>query len=130
MSGSRLVPLSELLNTERNMTDFTKDGKCSGCGSCCTDRLVMTEDEIRNIKRYVKKNKLKPRDIANYPHATQCHDMTCPFRDETKGCTIYEVRPDICRYFVCNHTEEDMVKYGLFVRGRHCSVVSVRETFF
>lgn len=38
-------------------------------------------------------------------------DMTCPFRDDAnKICTIYPVRPDICRDFVCNHTIEDLQK--------------------
>ena len=38
-------------------------------------------------------------------------DMTCPFRDEAnKKCTIYSVRPDICRDFVCNHSIEELQK--------------------
>ena len=37
-------------------------------------------------------------------------DMTCPFRDEeNKKCLIYEIRPEICRQFMCNHTKEDIV---------------------
>lgn len=26
--------------------DFTKNGKCTGCGSCCSNILPMTEEEV------------------------------------------------------------------------------------
>lgn len=41
-------------------------------------------------------------------------DMTCPFRDErNKKCLIYEIRPAICREFMCNHTHADIMKSKL-----------------
>ena len=40
--------------------------------------------------------------------------MTCPFRDETsRKCLVYEVRPAICRQFMCNHTHEEIMKAKL-----------------
>ena len=36
--------------------EFTKDGKCSGCGQCCSNYLPISSKEIKEIKRYVKKH--------------------------------------------------------------------------
>lgn len=32
--------------------DFTVCGKCSGCGSCCSDLLPVTDAEIKRILKY------------------------------------------------------------------------------
>ena len=29
------------------MTNFTKNGKCSKCGSCCSNFLPLTQSEIK-----------------------------------------------------------------------------------
>lgn len=56
--------------------------------------------------------------------------MTCPFRDEAKRiCTIYEVRPEICREFMCNHTTEDIMKAKIDMHQRK-EVVMMRGRFF
>lgn len=86
------------------ITDFTCNGKCSNCGQCCGDILHLSHREIKRIREYVKKNKIKAT-----PKIMFAIDNTCPFRDnENKKCKIYEVRPDICRKFICNYTEEDI----------------------
>ena len=57
-------------------------------------------------------------------------DMTCPFRDEAnKKCLIYEIRPAICREFMCNHTHEDIMK-AKFDFHRTNRVVLMRSEFF
>ena len=79
------------------ITDFTKNGKCSGCGNCCSDLLPITDEELEVIRKYVKKHKIK----SQVPKVVNGVYLICPFRS-TKGCVIYEVRPQICRSFVCN----------------------------
>ena len=92
---------------EMTITDFTIDGKCSGCGECCSNMLPMSADEVRQIKTYIKKHNIK----EQRHNFLQGIDMTCPFRDElNRKCLVYEVRPAICREFVCNHTIEDIMK--------------------
>lgn len=89
------------------VTDFTQNGKCSNCGECCSNLLPLSEREIRTIKSYIKRNKIK----EQRHNARVGTDMTCPFRDEAnKKCLIYSVRPQICRSFMCNHDVKDIEK--------------------
>jgi Fe-S-cluster containining protein len=32
-------------------------------------------------------------------------DMMCPFHHPEKGCMIYEIRPWICKKFICNRPD-------------------------
>lgn len=78
--------------------NFTKNGKCSSCGNCCTALLPMKKEELKAIKRYVKRKHIKA-----VKHEAVDLDLSCPFRDDEKRiCMIYEVRPFICKTFVCN----------------------------
>jgi Fe-S-cluster containining protein len=90
-----------------NITNYTCNGKCSGCGQCCGDILHLSKKEIHRIDRYLKEHKVEatPRIVL------VSYDNTCPFRDNgNKKCKIYEVRPDICRVFQCNKTPEEAFK--------------------
>ena len=76
------------------------NGKCVGCGECCSDFLPVTDQEVKRMKQYARKHNLKEHR-HNYPFAVK--DLTCPFRnEETKKCDVYEVRPLICRSFICS----------------------------
>lgn len=109
-----------------NVTDFTKKGRCSNCGQCCSNLLPLSEREISTIKSYVKKHGIKEQR-HNFVAGT---DMTCPFRNETKKqCLIYDVRPRICRSFVCNHSLEDIEKNKLYFHNVN-KVVLMRNEFF
>lgn len=89
--------------SETNVTNYTKNGKCSNCGSCCTDLMPVTDAEIKKIHKYLKTHKVKPQKSLV---ASSEYDMTCPFRDNiNRKCTIYEVRPGICKTFICNATK-------------------------
>ena len=94
--------LTTLENYPNTIQDFTVDGKCSNCGGCCSSLLPLSDSEIKDIQKYVNKH-----------HITDCRtelldsnvelDLRCPFRDEVKKkCAIYQVRPRICRMFICN----------------------------
>lgn len=78
------------------------DGKCSGCGGCCTDMLPLTAKELQRIKIYAREHNLQEHRQAPFfdPGAV---DLTCPFRNEVEQrCDIYPVRPKICRNFICS----------------------------
>ncbi len=99
--------MSDLLK-ERDVTPHTKDGKCSGCGECCTDILPLTKKEVSRIRDYIQR-----KHIPEYRNVmlANSYDLTCPFRNEDKGiCTIYEVRPEICRDFMCDKDPKEMMK--------------------
>ena len=111
---------------EIQVTDFTVDGKCSNCGQCCSNLLPMSEDEITRIKKYIRKHNIKERRH----NAMVGYDMTCPFRDDAnKKCTIYHIRPAICRNFKCNNTREDILNYKIDFHKRN-RVVLMRNEFF
>ena len=86
------------------VTDFTKNGKCSGCGACCSTYLPITQKELKVLKAWVKKNRYKPSN-AYAPANMRGHtlDLTCPFLNKDTGkCDVYDIRPAICREFICN----------------------------
>jgi Fe-S-cluster containining protein len=101
--------LQELLNASK--TDLTVNGKCTGCGECCSNILPLSHEELDRIKAYVKKHDIKPiSHIA--PLADNILDMVCPFCDLTKEkkCTIYNIRPEVCKVFICSKTGKDALK--------------------
>lgn len=113
---------------EDNIYDFTENGKCSGCGNCCTNLLPMSKNEVETIRRYIKKHGIKE-CRHQFPVATPTFDMTCPFRDNNNGiCTIYKVRPEICKQFICNN--EKRAKHNRELLKQTRSIVDVRDEFY
>ena len=108
------------------VTDFTNNGKCSNCGQCCSNLLPLADGEVERIKRYIKKHKIK----EQRHNAMVVVDMTCPFRDEAnKKCLIYEIRPEICRQFMCNHTKADIMAWKLGFHKKF-KFVFMRKEFY
>lgn len=106
--------------------DYTDNGKCSNCGQCCSNALPLSENEIRRIKVYIKEKGIKEQRHNGMVGT----DMTCPFRDEANHkCLIYDIRPEICRQFMCNHTKEDIMKWKSDLHKKF-SVVFMRNEFF
>ena len=69
----------------------------------CSRYLPLSSKELKEIKRYVKKHHIKPKEHI-FPTTEPMLDMVCPFRDEeNKICTIYSLRPKICRSFLCSN---------------------------
>lgn len=111
---------------QSKVTDYTKDGKCSCCGNCCGKFLPMTKDELKAIKKYVRKH-----HIQRVVHPEMLNDFTCPFRSETgEGCLIYAVRPLVCRQFICSKPIPDIEKTkSFFSSNKKFTVVNLREEF-
>ncbi len=110
----------------RKAIDFTENNHCSNCGSCCTDFLPLTINEKQRIRKYIKEHNIK----EQRHNFVQGVDATCPFRDDTnKKCLIYEVRPSICRTFICNMKQEKLEenKEKHLKRGQ---VTFMRKEFF
>ena len=109
-----------------DVTNFTQNGKCSNCGQCCSNCLPLSSKEIKRIKAYIKKHKIK----EQRHNAMTGIDMTCPFRDENnKKCLIYEIRPEICRQFMCNHNAEDIKRWKINFHKKF-NIVFMRKEFF
>lgn len=113
---------------EDNIYNFTKDGKCSSCGNCCSNLLPMSKKEIQTIHEYIRKNNIRESKHI-LPMAKQPYDMICPFRDNgNKICTIYPVRPEICRQFICDSEKRANHNRELLRQTRE--IVMVIEEFF
>lgn len=111
---------------EERIIDFTENGKCANCGSCCSTMLPLSNKEVKRIKSFIKQHKVK----EQRHNVMVGVDMTCPFRDErNRKCLIYPVRPAICRSFMCNHTKEDIMK-AKFDFHKINRVVFMRAEFF
>ena len=77
--------------------DYTINGECpENCGRCCTDFLPISDYEVNVIKKYIKKKSLHP---INGDESDKC-----PFLQDTGRCSIYSIRPEICRKFACNRS--------------------------
>ena len=90
--------------------------ECSNCGECCSAILPITLDEIKAINDYIEKHP-NVRDVAiknSRPYKDSSGATTintlCPFRDqEKKCCTVYDVRPSICKTFCCWNKPNDII---------------------
>ena len=109
--------------------DLTDNGKCTQCGNCCSNFLVMTDTEIETIHKYIKKHNIKEhRHIL--PLVEPTLDLTCPFLNDSKPnekCDIYEVRPRVCRDFICDPKQRLPIdiKYA-----SKCKPINVRSEFY
>ena len=109
-----------------DLTNYTCNGKCSGCGECCGDLLHLSKGEIKIIDNYLKNHKVEPTPqniLVEY-------DNTCPFRDNiNKICKIYNVRPQICRVFKCDKSPEEAFK-NREITNKGKLLRSMRNLFF
>lgn len=125
-----LGTIEEIVKDMKNgVYDFTKDGKCSSCGQCCSNLLPMSTKDVKRIKRYVEKHHI-PEQKHNYPMSVETFDLICPFRSEKEQkCLIYEVRPMICRDFQCNKPKDGIEASKAMYRDKYY-VYDVRYTFY
>lgn len=106
--------------------DCTRNGQCSDCGNCCSNFLPLSNDEVIQIRAYIKKHKIKEQKN----NVMVGNDMICPFRDEVnKKCLIYSIRPAICRQFMCNHTQQDIMSANFDLRKKW-AIISMRAEFY
>ena len=115
-----------LNDLDKGVYNFTKNGKCIKCGNCCTALLPVSKAEIKILQRYVKKHRIQKEN-----HADVDLDLTCPFYDTKKKlCKVYEVRPMICRDFICSKMQKDIeISKQRFSFDNRYSVVNMREIF-
>ena len=117
-----------LADEAAGLKDFTKNGECSGCGNCCANFLPISDVEIRRIQAYMVEHGITEQ-VCRFPTAVPTVDVTCPFRDDVgKRCTIYEVRPAICRDFRCDKAEEAKINKSLY-HGKY-GAADMRAVFF
>ena len=122
---------SDMIESFSNeVTDFTNDGTCCQCGECCGRLLTLTDTEIKQIKRYVRRNNIKPNKHAVV--ASVMFDMKCPFMSGNKDiekCAIYDIRPLVCKAFKCDRkTDNPDAEKELFLQS--IRIIDMWEEFF
>lgn len=117
-----------VFETKHGVHDCTINGKCSGCGDCCSNILPLMKKEIIEIKKYIKEHDIKKQEHRSFYLSADTIDMACPFCDINKElkCTIYPVRPSICKIFLCSNAAKRNVH--LSDAGRRD--INMREVFF
>lgn len=100
----------------------TINGRCSNCGNCCSNILLLTDKEISKIKKYIKENNIKP--VNRNSILNNEYKDVCPFLNKENRCNIYPIRAQICQNFICDNSVRDDINY-LDVK-----VVNMLSTFF
>lgn len=96
------------------ISDKTINNKCSKCGNCCGLFIPFTNKELNIIKDYVSKHNILPCNrLKGLTFTARC----CFYDEDKKCCNIYEVRPYVCKDFMCNHKDwikrrDEYEKYG------------------
>lgn len=117
-----------LYNAMCENKDCTINGKCSSCGECCSNWLPLAENEINQIKNYIKKHKIKEYKRI-FPTSEATQDGKCPFRNDSKKiCEIYAIRPMICKSYQCNKTPN--VYEARKLADRNVRLVDMHEEFY
>lgn len=107
--------------------NYIKDGKCDVevChAKCCGDILPVSQKEIQIIKKFIEDQNIQP---INYNAGQNIFDKefhnVCPFLNEKYSCNIYEVRPEVCRFYSCAGSEKEFGHWD-----KH--IISMLKTFF
>lgn len=95
--------MSTMVSRTADVTDiFTDRGSCDGCGECCGQYLPLTKKEIKRLKRYVRRNGVKPTPEFLRYGDKYIFSCLCPFLGSDRRCMVYDVRPAICRAYRCD----------------------------
>lgn len=115
---------------ESGVFDKTDNGTCTQCGACCSNILPMTDEEIKRIRKYIERYRIKEQKHATNVMKNPTLDLTCPFLNDDKQeekCMIYEVRPRVCREFICCPSKRKPLDIDY---ARKAQLRNVREVFF
>lgn len=82
---------------------------------------MISPQEIKKIAKFIKDNEIKPhnRQSVMLPYID-----ICPFLDKDNSCSIYEVRPAICRRYKCYENPKEDLDY------RDLNIVNMLKTFY
>ena len=114
--------------------DFTDNGKCRDCGNCCVNMLPLTSGDYKRIMEYIKANDVKPARprILQGPFAKPTAHNLCPFlldQDEHR-CSIYPVRPGICRKYTCHNPGKNQELINWYLSVPYIKTVDMYIMFY
>ena len=91
------IMVAPLYYTPDSIKDTLRHFKCRRCGECCTKTFVMLPDpEIYSISSFLK---IRPRRVRRLLNKEGLLPPPCPFLKSKNICSIYQVRPSVCRTY-------------------------------
>jgi len=74
--------------------------ECDDCGECCLIYwITITKEEKEYLEKFKKIiTRQNERDSTKFDWKLKCEF----YRDESKHCSIYENRPEVCRKYLCS----------------------------
>ena len=105
-----------------NKVDHTIDGKCSGCGACCSAILCVSDAEVKKYLGQHPEVKMINRNTA----LDKDFKDICPFLNKENKCQIYEVRPEICSRFICSAFKDTSIPP---LNHRNKKIINMITTF-
>lgn len=87
-------------------------GDCKGCGECCARFIPLSRFDVQRIAEYVLSH-----DVSVSPETRGIIDLTCPFLNDKKECSIYTARPEICRTYRCDEHKAGKIKIPAFAHA-------------
>lgn len=103
-----LIDLKNKLDPNDGKVIDMKNPNCSNCNQCCSIGTPLSESDYKRIKKYITKD--KQGKIAMREAKARLDKYTkkgivyllCPFSNNNRRCSIYKVRPEICKEFHCD----------------------------
>ena len=93
-----------------------KSIECKQCGKCCSFEIPLTLLDIDRIvehtgislsdffSNYIQKEKSEKSGLYKI---LKKNDGRCVFQDDHRKCSIHVAKPNICRFYNCNHSDDD-----------------------
>ena len=107
---------------------MSEKSSCKKCGACCANFLLLSNEEILQIKQYIINNNIKPVNRNSPLIMDGTYDNCCPFLTKENLCAIYSVRPSICKEFecsaFCDTTQSNQMDY------RNIKAINMMKTFY
>lgn len=101
------IDLAKTLGFNEEVVDMN-NRSCSNCNSCCSVATPLLEDEFVKIKKYLqntKQGKVAMKEAISRIKKNNERgivSMICPFSNKSRKCSIYSIRPQVCREFHCD----------------------------
>lgn len=75
---------------------------CTRCANCCkTLNITFNDDDIARVSQHlgISSDDLVSEHLEEVDGSLQTRDKPCPFLGDDDHCTIYEIRPTVCREY-------------------------------
>lgn len=111
----RKTSMVDFIKSEKTATVIDmKNPRCNNCNDCCSMGTPLSTDEYNQIRKFFR---TKQGNIiyAEAVHRIKKHTTKdtiywlCPLSTSTRKCSIYSLRPAICKDFHCSPS---LVKIG------------------